>query len=69
MKQYKPSPKVLHEKAIINRVQAEATNHIILKFALLVLCSIFMLAFTAANAQTFHGKYFNNLNSDGATKV
>lgn len=65
MKQYKPSPKSLHEKAIIHRVQNES-NHIILKFALLVLSSIFMLAFTAAHAQNSHGKYFNNLNSDGA---
>jgi YHS domain-containing protein len=65
MKQYKPSPKKLHEKAVIHRAQNETTNHIILKFALLVLSSIFMLAYTAAHAQTSHGKYFNNLNSEG----
>jgi len=65
MKLYKPSPKKLHEKAVIHRVQNESTNHTILKFALLVLSSIFMLAYTAAHAQSSHGKFFNNLNTDG----
>lgn len=65
MKQYKPTPKHLREKAVIYRAQTATKNHVILKLVLLLLSSIFMLAFTAANAQNTHGKYFNNLNSDG----
>ncbi|HEX2608057.1 MAG TPA: YHS domain-containing (seleno)protein [Flavisolibacter sp.] len=43
----------------------EHTKYVFLKFALLLLCSLFMLTFTAIHAQKYDGKFFNNLNSDG----
>ena len=59
------SPKILRSKAMMNKALEKTTNSFVLKFILLLMCSIFMLAFTAVNAQTNQDKHFNNLNSDG----
>jgi YHS domain-containing protein len=59
------SPKLLRSKTLVNKALERTTNSFILKFILLLMCSLFMLAFTAVNAQTNQDKNFNNLNSDG----
>jgi YHS domain-containing protein len=55
----------LQQKAIVHRVQAERNYPVILKLTFLLLSSLFLLAFTAANAQTANTPYFNNLNKEG----
>lgn len=65
MKLYKPTPKALQQKAIVQRVQAQTTNHIYLKLGILFFCILFMLAFTTVKAQTTTSKSFNNLSKEG----
>ncbi|MDQ3843451.1 MAG: YHS domain-containing protein [Bacteroidota bacterium] len=65
MKRYATTPKRLGEKVIINPAYNRINSRIAVKFFLLILSSLFLLAYTAVHAQTNGSNHFNNLNADG----
>jgi YHS domain-containing protein len=64
MKYGQINPKRLHEKAIVRKAFTQTAEPTILKWTLLLFCSLFMLAFTTTHAQS-NTPVLNNLNKDG----